>query len=795
MRSRLGDVHKPKDQLKMKNQKNRRLAAVMFTDIVGYTALMQKSEESAADVRSRHRKEFQHYHQIYNGEILQYFGDGTLSIFRSGVEAVECAIAIQMALQKDDPLPMRIGLHIGDIVFDGTEIYGDGVNFASRIESMGTAGSVLISENLNRELTNHDQFSTISLGHFRLKNIKNPVEVFAIANDGLKIPEQSELKGKQKVERDTSKSIAVLPFVNMSANKNNEYFSDGMTEEIINALTKIKGLRVTSRTSSFFFKNKDFPIHRIGRELNVSTVLEGSIRLSGNKMRLTAQLIDVNEDFHFWSETFDRSIDDIFAVQDELSLLIADKLREHIGHFDINDKLVDVPDIPVKIYQHYLKGRYYLMKLTKPDTIKAILIFEEVISDQPNFPLPYLDINQGYTFLGTMGLMPPIDAFVKAKPFLDKALVLDDNLPESQRNLSWICSWQNWDFESAYNHIIKAIELQPNDENYLTMSNLLAVEGKFDAALNYIDKALQIDPFSAMNNHFKGFIFHLQEKYEKAIPYFEKSLSIKPNLPFPHLYIGEAYLLTGQPADALSFFQNLPDKKGGDLTKLGGLIMAYAALNNDTKTEEYTAKLEAIMQTDSMGSAMNFLILVKTISGKYDEAINIMEQAIEYRLPLILLLYTDPIAKPLRSVPRFQEIMQTIFGKKELQGLPKKKYKRSSLTQETAKNYYTQLKKYMSDSQPYLQSNLSLRELAQMIEIHPNNLSELLNEKIGKNFSEYINHYRVKTFKEIATSSKYAHLSLLGLAYESGFNSKTAFNTFFKKETGMTPNEYLKLNK
>ena len=280
----------------MELQKNRRLAAIMFTDIIGYTALMQQNENAAAEVREQHRKEFEQYHEVFNGEILQYFGDGTLSVFQSGVEAVECAVAIQKALNIGVPIPLRIGLHIGDIVFDGTDIYGDSVNLASRIESMGIAGAVLLSGTLNEELKNHQQLSTVSLGHFELKNIAKPVEVFAVTNEGIKIPEQSELKGKQKKP---SKTIAVLPFVNMSSSEENEYFSDGMTEEIINALAKIKGLKVTSRTSSFFFKNKNISIRQIGKELSVSTILEGSIRLAANKMRITAQLIDVENDFHF----------------------------------------------------------------------------------------------------------------------------------------------------------------------------------------------------------------------------------------------------------------------------------------------------------------------------------------------------------------------------------------------------------------------------------------------------------------------------------------------------------------
>jgi adenylate cyclase len=588
------------------------------------------------------------------------------------------------------------------------------------------------------------------------------------------------------------KSIAVLPFMNMSSNLENEYFSDGMTEEIINALAKIKSLKVTSRTSSFFFKNKNIPVPQIGKQLNVSIILEGSIRLSGNTMRITAQLIDVIDDFHFWSETFDRSMDNIFAVQDEISLLIADKLREHMGHFDIEDHLVETPKVPIESYKLYLKGRYHLMKLNLVDTQKAILIFEELIAEQPNFPLPYLDINQGYAFLGTMGLIPAQEAFMKAKPFLDKGIELDKDLPQSQLNLAWIACWKNWNIEACYRHLNKALEIRPADDVYLTMANTLVVEGKFEAALTYIDKALQLDPFASINHHFKGFIFYLTGEYEKAIPFFEKSYELKPDLLFLQVEWGKNLLLMGKKEESLAFFQKLPDDQKGDLTNLGGCTLAYAALGYINKAEAGIAKLEAALETDSMGSAMTFLILCKTILGKHQEAIQLIEKGISYRLPMMLLVQTEPILEPLRSIPRFLELMQQIFGKEHNTTPPKKKYKKSSLKEGDVEKYYAQLEKYITTEKPFLQANLSLRELAKMIDIHPNYLSELLNEKMGKNFSAYINYYRVEEFKKIAQNPKNSHISLLGLAYESGFNSKTAFNTFFKKETGMTPKQYLK---
>lgn len=774
----------------MASKKTRGIAAIMFTDIVGYTAMMQKDEVVAMTIRNHHRAAFQKNHKEHHGEIIQYYGDGTLSTFSSAVKAVACAIAIQQALQNENPVPLRIGLHLGDIVFDGTEVYGDGVNLASRIERLGVAGAVLLSGKLNDELKNQPQFVTKSLGFFELKNIAKPVEVFAVANKGIKIPERSELKGVPKKE---TKTITVLPFVNMSSDTENEYFSDGMTEEIINALAKIRDLKVTSRTSSFHFKNKNIPISKIGEALIVSTILEGSIRLSGNKMRITAQLIDVADDFHFWSETFDRSVDDIFAVQDEISLLIADKLREHIGHFDIDNQLVPALDISAALYKKYLEGKYHLMKLDVQGTEKAISIFEEVIAQQPDFTLAYLGVNQGYAFLGTMGLIPAYDAFIKAKPFLDKAIELDENLPEVQLNLAWISGWQKWDLKAAYEHLAKAIESQPTDVMYLTMANFLTVEGKFDAAFNFAEKALELDPFAATNQHYKGFLYYLKEDFNAAKPYFEKALKLKPDFSFPLLYIGTSLILQGQAEEGLTFFKTLNIDSKGDLTQLGGTTLAHAALGNTKQLSEGLIKLQSALKTDAMGSAVNFIILINAFLGKHDEAIAWVEKGFEHRLPMMLLLNTEPVVKKLRSVPRFQELMQQALGDGKAFKNPKRKYKKSLLDKKELKQYHDRLDNLMLGEEPYLDPDLTLRNLAELLEIPPNHVSQLLNEGFDKNFSEFVNSYRLATFKSKVADPSQRHLTILALAYDSGFNSKTVFNTYFKKAMGITPRAYWKV--
>ncbi|RTE53853.1 helix-turn-helix domain-containing protein [Arenibacter aquaticus] len=773
----------------MPSNKNRRIAVIMFTDIVGYTALMQRDENAAAEMRARHRQEFEKNHTLHNGDILQYYGDGTLSVFSSGLEAVECAITIQKALQKENTVPLRVGMHLGDIVFDGTEVYGDGVNLASRIESLGIAGSILLSGKLNDELKNHPHIPTLSLGHFSLKNIAKPVEIFAVRNEGIQVPSRSDLS---EVPKNESKTIAVLPFVNMSSNTDNEYFSDGMTEEIINALAKIKGLKVTSRTSAFHFKNKNLPIAEIGEKLNVTTILEGSVRLSHNKMRITAQLIDVRDDYHFWSETFDRSLEDVFAVQDEISLLIAERLREHIGHFEIEEQLVKAHDVPVTIYQRYLRSRYHILKMGKADIDKGITILEEIIEDWPHFALPYLGMHLAYTLLGTIGLLPLHIAFAKGQPFLDKAIEIDEDLPECQLHLSYACLIQKWDLPGTYKHLNKVYEAGPLVDYYPSMASTLVAEGKYAAARTYIETALQLDPFSSVNYHLKGFIDYCEEKYAAAIVNFEKAVELKSDFKTSTLYWGQALLLMGKAKEGLAFFEKLPQDETEDVMRLGGTTMAYAALGDTEQADKGIAKLEASLETDLMGRALNLLIMCNALLGRTSKTIQLIEQGIANRLPMMIYIFVEPILKPFYKMPRFQELKIEVLGKNSSLETTKRKYQKSLFDKKQLKAYKQQLDKLLAEEKPYLDPNLTLKTLSEKLEIPSNHLSQLLNQGYGKNFADFVNSYRLETFKAKVADPSQRQLTILALAYDSGFNSKTVFNTYFKKIMGTTPRAYWK---
>ncbi len=413
-------------QNKAHGHTQRRLAAIMFTDIVGYTEMMNQNEMTAAAIRQRHREVFEKEHQNFNGEILQYYGDGTLSIFKSAVEAVECSIKMQQQFQVGDIVPLRIGIHLGDIVFDKNDVYGDGVNLASRIESLGVSGCVLISDKIGYAIKNQSNFTSESLGFFEFKNIKDPVEVFAISNEGIKIPKRSELKGKLK---ENKKSVAVLPFVNMSSDPDNEYFSDGIAEEILNALVKIEGLQVIARTSSFAFKGKNIDVREIGRLLNVVHLLEGSVRKAGNRVRITAQLVSALDGTHFFSETYDRNLEDIFAVQDEIASKITNRLREHLGEDLHRQTIVQAPTLNMEAYEIYLKGLFFFNQWGETMG-KAIPFFEKAIELQKDFALPHARLGVCYFFQAFGGKISWTEAYEKIRIHTNITIELKTESPE-----------------------------------------------------------------------------------------------------------------------------------------------------------------------------------------------------------------------------------------------------------------------------------------------------------------------------------------------------------------------------
>jgi adenylate cyclase len=770
----------------MEQQKVRQLVAIMFTDIVGYTALMQSDEANATIVRTRHREVFREKHALYGGEIVQYYGDGTLSVFKSAVSAALCAIEIQGRLMEGDPVPLRIGLHMGDIVFDNTEVYGDGVNFASRIESLAIASSILLSSKIHDELKNQSAISTTSLGHFDLKNISEPVEVFAITNKGIKIPQPSELTGKQK--RD-DKTIAVLPFINMSTSAENEYFSDGITEEIINALSKIKKLKVTSRTSSFFFKNKNVPLKQIAKELNVSAILEGSVRRSNDTIRITAQLIQAEDDFHFWSETWDRKLENIFEIQDEISLHIAEKLREQFGHFEIQEHLVNKQTDNIDAYAYSLKAKYHKHKWNPEDMKVAIALYEQALQLDPKHTESYLGLAECYGFLATMGFMPYEEAWGKTAQLTNKALSLNDQLPGIYYQLSHIAFFTACNYKEAFKQMSKAIQLKPNYvEAQQFMSFLYIIAGEKEKSREHLNISLSIDPLSQETEFFSSYFSYMMQDYETALEKLNRCIKQNPKNTPAHSVKCYCLLMMGRADEVIHYFDetNLSAMwSAADILGLTG--MAYAVKKDQIQTSKYLADLTELAKTPEGFRAHTFLLLMYAVTGESGKAFEWISQAIEHKSPLLLFNFADPLLNPIKADPRYSAFHKIIYQKEYI---PDTEKKNEFLDAETAIFYSAQLMKYIQSKKPYLDPELSLQSLARQVEIPANQLSWLLNEYMGKNFNEFINHYRIESFKKLVKDPQNAHLTLAGLAFDSGFNSESVFNACFEKETGLTPEAF-----
>ncbi|HKK78236.1 MAG TPA: hypothetical protein VJ933_01350, partial [Phaeodactylibacter sp.] len=328
----------------------------------------------------------------------------------------------------------------------------------------------------------------------------------------------------------TANTIAVLPFVNRSPDPDKEYFCDGITEEIINALAKIEGLKVTSRTSSFQFKAQAKSIQEIAKQLGVTVILEGSIRLSGKKVRITAQLVQAEEDFYFWSESWDRQLDDIFAIQDEVSLLIAEKLREQYGHFEIEDHLVEAQTENIDAYSLALKARYHFNKWNPVDVYQAIALSEQALKLDPRHTESYVGLADAYGFLAATELLPPEDAWKKAADYTQRAYELDPEHAGVHYQLANLAFFTRCDFDAAFEHTAKSISLKPNyPEAQQFMAFLCTLEGSMEKAEEHLGRALLIDPLSQEALFFKAFFDYRNGHYKSALRQLEACLEKNPN--------------------------------------------------------------------------------------------------------------------------------------------------------------------------------------------------------------------------------------------------------------------------
>ncbi|HZF64178.1 MAG TPA: adenylate/guanylate cyclase domain-containing protein [Chitinophagaceae bacterium] len=637
----------------------RKLAAIMFADMTGYSALMQENEQLARIKRKRFKEVLDSFVPQHNGEVLQYYGDGSMSIFQSAIEATRAAIQIQKALLNDSPkVDLRVGLHLGDVDIEGEAIFGDGVNIASRIESLAVPGAVFLSEKIYDEVRNQEDIDCVEMGQFELKNIKIPVRVFAIKDHGLVTPTRNAIKGKITLPQNR---LAVLPFVNMSADPENEYFSDGITEELLNALTRVKGIQITSRTSAFAFKGKSEDIREIATKLNVDKVLEGSVRKAGNRVRVSAQLINASDGYHIWSENYDRELTDIFVVQDEISSMIADKLREGLPAETMVQKSTSNTPANLHAYNLFLKGLHHQNKLTPTDAYTAIDYYENAIAVDINYGKAYACMAGCYAYLGATGQMQTGKAFEAVHKNARKALDIDAQLSEGHLALGSAYLLYDWRWDEALNALKKAIELNPAaTQSYQFLAFYHLITGQKEKAIELMEKALVIDPLSPMVNHYLADMYFANERYDDALLRINHILELFPKLRISLEAKGWAWGMKGDWQKALDIFEEVHKQSNHPLKGITPLAFAHGRLGNREKALSYIAKIEQRAVEDSQAVMDADLTMAWWGIGDKEKTIFYMYRCIDKRLIPVAFFLSSPIFQELKEDVRFFDLKKQL---------------------------------------------------------------------------------------------------------------------------------------
>lgn len=636
----------------------RQLVAILFADMTGYTALMQENEQLAREKRFRLKQALDAGIQKFSGKTLQYYGDGSLSVFNSAIDAVSSALHIQQNLLQSPKVDVRMGIHTGDVIIEDGNIYGDGVNFASRIESLALPGSILISEKVFDEIKNQEGISAVELGYFELKNIKQPAKVYAINSGGIVVPSRDSIKGKTKPP---SNRLAVLPFVNMSADPENEYFSDGITEELLNSLTKVDGLQVTSRTSAFAFKGKNDDVRDIAVKLNVDKILEGSVRKSGNRVRITAQLINAADGYHIWSENYDRNLTDIFEVQDEISGIIANRLKENLTIPLNHSHHVKAPARNIEAYTNYLKGLHYLNRYTPADAKTALKYFEQAFTLDPTYALAYAMIAETYAYLGSTGQMSPVKAFEQAKEYSDRALELDDTITEGHIARAARLLYYEWKWKEAHATLQKVIALNPGAVGAYKMLGFYYIAmGQKQEAVKALEEASKIDPLNAGITQSLGTMYVFVGEYEKAIAQAEKNLEMDPNMRGSIELKAWAIGMGGDWEQAEKLFREVHRLTNHPLKGLMGLGYALAKLGRREEALECVRKIEEWQRAEPEVVLDGDLVGVWYALGDYDKVFYHINRCIERRTAPVNFFLEYPAFEELKKDPRYLELKKNI---------------------------------------------------------------------------------------------------------------------------------------
>ena len=631
----------------------RRLAAIMFTDLVGSTQLAQRDEKAALQLLREQENLVRPILEAHRGRLVKSTGDGFLVEFGNALDAVECAVDFQRrAFERstnDDraPLRVRIGIHVGDVESEGSDILGDAVNVAARIEPIAEAGGICLSGPAYDQVSNKVPYTIEKLGPKNLKGVARPIEVYRVL-----LPWAGAAKAPSS-GNGSNRCLAVLPLANMSSDPENEYFADGMTEELISTISRVPTLSVISRTSVMPFKKPGTPLKEIGRQLDAGWLLEGSVRKAGTRVRITVQLIQSSSDHHLWAQSYDRSIEDVFAIQSEIAEKVAEELQIRLApsaHALPPQK--ETQDTAA--YLLFLQGQALVYKRDEAPLRQALAFFEQAIAKDPSFARGHAAVARAYRELGNEGYIAWSEAIRNGRAAAQKALSISPDLAEGHVMLAEIAFMADEGHAVVETEARKALDSNPNLPEALDLlGQAAAAQGDLDSMVRYIEAAYRLDPLSPPTIGYLGTAYLPSGRTDDAMAHWTRTLHLDP----ANSYRGMAdyYLAKGDLDAAEAVIQKLeqfsPESEWAHLNR--GYL---SALRGDRATAlEMIRKLDATHEPGwSRSSSAGYIYLAL---GDLDRFFEYMFTAVRDHTLQVTRVKYSPLLTEARKDPRYQQLL------------------------------------------------------------------------------------------------------------------------------------------
>jgi adenylate cyclase len=690
----------------------RRLAAILAADVVGYSRLMAADEAGTLAALKALRREFIEPNIAeHHGRMVKLMGDGALVEFPSVVDAVRCAVELQQGMAErardvpaDRLIRFRIGINLGDIIIEDDDIHGDGVNVAARLEALAEPGGICVSRTVRNHVQDKLPLAFEDLGERTLKNIPRPVHVFRVADGAavaggnqrrpgtpwlwaaaaavvllvaaggaglwLRSDEGAPPSSESAVTPVTAPAtaprapldkyrIAVLPFVNMSADAENEYFSDGITEELISKLSRLHDLTVIARTSIMQYKKTEKGIVEIGRELQAGTILEGSVRKAGDRLRITAQLVDVESEGHLWSQDYDRTLDDVFAIQSDVAEHVAQALQLTLKPAEVR-QLAKAGTDDIEAYNAYLKGLYHYSTWSKEGFEKSVEYFQQAIARDPNFAKAHAAMAFSYEMLADAGYLPPGEGFPKVKQAAHRALELDATTAEGYTALAIAATYYDYDWVRANEGFHRALELNPNSAVTHEWYSIIYLSpmGRHDEAIAHGKRAKELDPLTAYIRSDLAWAYNQARRYDEAIAECEQIREINPELHLTYSCLGFAYWQKGMLEEAVATYERGVELEPGDLYLKADLTIAYGAAGKRDQAQKILEEFKEKARREYVSPYA--LAMAHMALGDLDGTFAWLERMYEERTPWLIFMNVHPRYDGLRSDPRWHELMRKI---------------------------------------------------------------------------------------------------------------------------------------